>query len=374
MNAVVRRTENSRRLRPNAPFVLARARLLLLVLAALPLGCVGSHQTARVFNGEVVLGPAVPEEAYAAFAQGAVAEAERHWARALEHYEEAARALPRTAALHLRMGRVACRLGVSRRADDEFARAEELDPSSVATALERGQCDVHRGRFRAALAAAQTAERRNPASEEESLAVAQLYSRARAPSAALAVVQNLVVTHPDSAASWTSLQELARANHDAAWLALSERELQRLVPHRSERCPAAPHKLDTSGRLLPFMEQLLGSRGAAANTNEQSPPPVETVRRVRTFAVECRLEALEVAEAALLAGSPSLALVLARKQLAANPSDGDALALSLLAAHRSGDEAALSELMLGERKLDDISPRARRWVEQLLGERGFQAR
>jgi tetratricopeptide (TPR) repeat protein len=329
---------------------------IAIVCGGLLAACATYSSTTRVFNGRVEQGPVISPEAYAFYLRGALEEAALRWPQALEAYDMARRASPDSAPLHVRLGRVACKLGVGRRADAEFARALDLAPDYAPLFYEQSECAEQRGRYRAAIGYAERALGLASDDLATTLQLAALYEHAREPHTARALLAGFAATHPDSDSAWSALWSFSQRHPDTAWATLAQersRPVRTASPGAPNPCPAAlSHEPPGHREVL----------NALANGDETG---------ARQTALACRFSGVTLAEWALAAGQPAFALREAQRTLLASPGSSEAFAMALLAAHRAGDDAAFDELLLRDRQLTDPTPRSRDWTLQLLRERGY---
>jgi tetratricopeptide (TPR) repeat protein len=323
-----------------------------LALSCLSAGaCARYTSTTRIQDGREIEGPVIAEEAYAAYMRGALADAEKRWPQALEAYDEAARYAPASVELRVRLGRVACKLGVNRRADDEFTRAEALDASYAPLPREQAECATVRGRFRAALSFAERAQALAPEDFSGTLTLARLYERTNQPLRAHAQLVSYAVTHPYAAPAWQALVSFATQHPDPGWAALAR--------SRVEALPAPPSAASTC------------STAAGVHVKIRSALAKGDTASAQHEAANCRVSGVSLAALALEAGRAEFALALARRALRADPNDSETLAIGLLAAHRTQDDTALQQMLFADRQLTPPTPRSRAWTLQLLAERGF---
>lgn len=326
-----------------------------IICCALLGGCASYSSTTRIFDGRTEEGSVISEEAYALYLRGALEEAAERWPQALEAYDRALRASPDSAPLHVRLGRVACKLGVGRRADAEFARAEALDPSYAPLFYGQAECAEQRGRHRAAVGYAERALGLASDDLAATLQLAALYERAREPQAALTLLVSFAATHPDSDAGWSALWSLTQRQSDPLWTTLAkERSQSAAIASLPTATPCPPVSTEAPGRKEVLMALATGDAA-----------------RARRIALNCRFGGVNLAELALAAGQPAFALREVQRVLGADPDNSEAFSMALLAAHRALDDAALEELLHKERQLSAPTPRSREWTLQLLSERGY---
>jgi tetratricopeptide (TPR) repeat protein len=290
----------------------------LAACAVTLLGCGAGPTTQRVFHGEVVVGPYVEPEAYAAFAEGVYLEQRGDQAGAMRAFRRAQALDEDSPGIAARLGALICRTNLEA-ALDEFRTsdvARDYAPAWVGRAL----CLSRHGQSARALEAAHRAVMLEPGNPEANLLIAELH-RAGA--------------RPERARAWLFAWALADGN-------------------------AATHgrELEARARLLgdPALGALARSSnevGRAEVTDEDlggAPPPT-------------------AARAALLAtarGEPELAARYAALALQANPNDADALVIALFAASLSLDDERFLDLLGHARASTAPEPEAAALMAELI--------
>jgi tetratricopeptide (TPR) repeat protein len=281
------------------------------------IGCGASQNTQRVFQGEVVVGPYVEPEAYAAFAEGVYLEQRGDYPGAMSAYRRAQALDGDSPGIAARLGAVTCRSNLA-------AGLEEFQTSGVARDYapawaERALCLHRHADAQRALAAARRAlalDSRNP---DANLLIAELHREAARPDAARAWLFAWALEDPDAAAH-------SRAIEAQAWL-LGDRALVALA--RSAR---------------------------AANTEDAEGARVEVVPRGPA----------ELALSATSRGEPDIASRQAALALAANPEDADALVAALFAASALLDDERFRDLLEHARASAAPRPEAASLMIELL--------
>jgi hypothetical protein len=275
---------------------LACGAVCLLACGAVCLLACGSTQTTqRVFHGEVVVGPYVEPEAYAAFAEGVYLEQRGDDDGALRAYRRAQALDADSPGIAARLGAIACRTDLDA-ALDEFQTSGIARDYAPAWA-ERALCLQRHGDSARALDAARRAVMLDPASAEANLLIAELHREAARPEQARAWLFAWALADPNAATHRREIEARARVLGDPALEALAR------------ATPGQGHLEDAD------------AQGTA------NPSPVA------------------VALLALRNGDPELAAREALFALDANPNDADALVIALFAASLSLDEQRFLDLL-----------------------------
>jgi Tfp pilus assembly protein PilF len=303
---------------------------LLLALAAAfgGGGCrlVVPDRVTRSFDGRVVDGAFVPEEAYEAYLRGALAEGRRDYGAAEAAYGEAARLTPDAPDPWVRIGAARCARSPSsvETAEAAFARALDLDEAYAPAFAERARCALRRGKIAEAERDARRALELDPGDVAAGLLYVEILGRRGDRAAALRWIDNLALRQPDEPALFAKMLELARASGDPAHRAWAEREIARLRPASPTVAPRpAPGGLDALDALL--------RRG--------------DLEGARARAVEQRLPASSLAVRAVALGAYEVGARQARLVLGADPNDADARVAALVSADALGDEAGFRGLL-----------------------------
>jgi tetratricopeptide (TPR) repeat protein len=252
---------------------------LVVMLAA---GC-GAGRVVRVVGGERVLGRFIAPSAYAAYARGAVAEADGDDRVAGVHYRRAAVLDPDGPQIWTRLGAVHCRLEQFESASRAFARAMARDASFQPAWHERAQCALRQSR----------------------------------PARALSDSLRAIELDPEREASLSLMlraAEQARQDVDAeAW----RREGRAL---RAETAQRSPEEMGSASALAAIDRALVARQLDVAK------------RLTRAAHLDPRILGIR----ALLVGRAESAMLLARRRLRAAPRDSDSRVLLALSADLAG--------------------------------------
>jgi tetratricopeptide (TPR) repeat protein len=292
----------------------------LFVCAASNLLACGSAQTTqRVFHGEVVVGPYIEPEAYAAFAEGVYLEQRGDYEAALRAYRRAQARDANSPGIAARLGAITCRTDL-KTALDEF-QTSDIARNYAPAWTERALCLHRHGDTPRALEAARRAVMLDPTSADANLLIAELHREQAQPERARAWLFAWALADPSAANYASELEARARL--------LGDRALGRLA--RASLQPGRGDDADDE-----------------AAAGDASPPP---------------------ARLALLAtwrGEPEVAARQAAVALAANPEDADALVLALFASSSLLDEQQFLELLRHARAADAPEPQVASLMAELL--------
>jgi tetratricopeptide (TPR) repeat protein len=259
------------------------------------LGCGATQTTQRVFHGNVVVGPYIEPEAYAAFAEGAYLEQRGDWDGAAAAYRRARARDPDSPGIAARLGAIACRTSLEA-ALDEFQTSGIARDYAPAWA-ERARCLLaHRDSARA-LEAARRAVMLDKNNADANLSIAQIHREQGQPERARTWLLAWALGDPGASAYRDSIAEQARLLGDnalALWIAS------------------------------------LG-RDASDDSSGAEPDTPRSPRRL--------------AQRAIAAGQLPAAAEHAAMALDADPADPNALVIALLAASLAPDEARFAELL-----------------------------
>ncbi|HEU4410893.1 MAG TPA: hypothetical protein VFS43_36915 [Polyangiaceae bacterium] len=283
-------------------------------------------RVARSFDGRVVEGSFVPEEAYEAYLRGALAEGRRDYGAAEAAFVEAARRAPDAPDPWVRIAGARCAQPPSSvgAAEAAFARALKLDEGYAPAYAERARCALRRGKLADAERDARRALELAPGDPSTGLLYVEILGRRGERAAALRWLGNLALRQPDEAPLYAKMLELARSSGDVAHGAWAERELARLRPSSPTVPPRpAPGGLDALDALL--------RRG--------------DLEGARARATEQHLPASALAVRAVALGAYDLGARQARLVLGADPNDADARVAALASADALGDEAGFRALL-----------------------------
>jgi hypothetical protein len=283
------------------------------------LGCAGGPLVERAYDGHVVEGRAIDAPAYAAFLNGAIAEAAGDRKEALAAYERASRLDPHGPEIWARIGAVRCATDPrDGRADDAFRRALSLDDRYAGTWAARARCAQARNDTAAMLDAARHAALLDPSADGAHAMLARAGAASRDPATRDALVA-LTETAHDRVAAWDAMASWAASHGDVALWARALRVLARIAPARRDAVASAAEELAGDGQLAearavaaaavdasdgPFAEPQHPLAARLAVDEAVSHGEVDAVRRRSTRA---RLALEEAGARALLAGQRDLA-------------------------------------------------------------------
>lgn len=287
-----------------------------LVCSLLTNACAfGPGRVTRVADGVPYEGRYVPAEAYAAYARGAVAEAQGDRRGALHAYEEALSEDGNAAEVLVRLGALQCELAGSR--VDRHARvarsrlslATRLQPELSSAWFETARCEARLREPREALTAALEAAKLDPGSTRATLLVVELAQRIGDLERARLWLDAWVVRTPWSREAWTAMRDFGVRQRDAARHFRAEQELSKFAPSSGEA---------TLDRAL-HASDLVTARSAAT---------------------QLRISASELALRAVALGAVEAASQQSELVTNADPDDADAWVAALIAADLRRDRAA----------------------------------
>lgn len=330
---------------------------LVVLLATCPaLGCqlVAAERVTRGFDGRLIEGVSVSEEAYEAYVRGAVAEGRRDYGAAEMAFEQAARFAPDTPDPWVRLGAARCaRTPLSPGVAAAFAQALELDEAFAPAYAERARCALGRGKLADAERDAQQAIELAPTDATAGLLYVDVVARRGDRAKALRWLSNLAQRHPDERPLFEKMLELARPAGDAPRAAWAERELARLIP----ASPTVAARPPPGG---------LESLDAALRQGD--------LEAARARALEKRLPASAVAVRAVALGAYEAGARQARLVLGADPDNADARVAALVSADALGDETGFRSLLAaGPTRPGRPSPLASLVLAELLRRRSETA-
>jgi tetratricopeptide (TPR) repeat protein len=303
----------------------------------------------RVFDGQATAGPYISDQAYAAYARGALLEASGEYQNAATAYEQALADLPESAAIWVRLAAVRCRLGAS--AERELAEARQLDPEYAPLWREWAQCRLGRGQTAQARVLAERALALDPDDEQTTLILASVEDRLGNAQRAgeLLVAQGL--RSPGSGAVWRAALELAERTKDATLTRLARAGLGRAgLPD-----PTLGARSARSRALLATIDRALLSG---------------ELDLARQLAPRARLSAGALAVRAAAAGAARAALDQADFVLDSDPANADAWTAGLVAADLLDDEPSFEKgLARWSPAMGTPSPEAARLYGDLLERR-----
>ncbi|MFO0761648.1 MAG: hypothetical protein U0359_34720 [Byssovorax sp.] len=323
-------------------------RVAAALALSLLLGTAGCAEggVVRVLDGREVLGRFIPDEAYAAYAEGEERAARGEVAEALASFERAARFDPESAEIWTRVGAIACKRSAAGRgassADEAFRKAEAIDPTFAPLYRERARCyrdgepdrdealKDRAARLAAALTASERAVALDGADVEASAIRASLLREAHRGDEARRLLEALIIRRPASAEAHLALYELARAAGDEA---LAERAGLRVIA--------------LSPRLAPRIEGELPALAPLARLDTAL--RADDLAEAERLAHRIHLPLVEVALRAVALGRVTLAKHLAEALAGAAPDDRAAQLTLILAADLGGDTATLDRTALPAR-------------------------
>lgn len=291
-------------------------------------GChlVEPERVARSYEGRLVEGSPVSEEAYEAYLRGSLAEGRRDFVAAEAAFAEAARRAPDAPDPWVRIGGARCARSPTSvgAAEAAFAHAIDLDEAYATTYVERARCALRRGKIADAERDARRAVELSPNDVSTGLLYVDVLGRRGDRAGALRWLGNLALRQPDEPTLFAKMLELARSSGDVAHGAWAERELTRLRPASPTVAPQpAPGGLDALDALLRQGDL----DGARARATEQ------------------RIPASSLAVRAVALGAYEVGAKQARLVLGADPNDADARVAALVSADALGDEAGFRALL-----------------------------
>ena len=326
-----------------------RSRTLMLALALASTGCAGLFNDAvpRKVHGRVYTGAFIPEEAYAAFLEGALAEQQQAPDRAEQAYLRAVAHDGNHPEPWVRLGALRCAQGAQKTSDDAFARASRLDPEFAPIFRERALCAFRRGDTNEARSLATQALALDPADPEPPLLLARLALAAEQPEEALRWVTALLLHTPRAPGALALLQQ---HQHHPTLAPLAHRTLAPPSPPGDALAPpSAPWP--PRDALVPPGTPGTTSELATTGTGALSLAALDqallkaTPEEARTLARRAGLTPGELASRAAALGLRTLAAEQGRLVLEADPSSTDAR-IALLAAGNEAEVALALSLPL----------------------------
>lgn len=300
----------------------------MLALALASTGCAGlfNDTVPRKVHGRVYTGAFIPEEAYAAFLEGALAEQQQAPDRAEQAYLRAVAQDGKHPEPWVRLGALRCAQGAQQTSDDAFARASRLDPEFAPIFRERALCAFRRGDTNAARSLAKQALALDPADPEPPLLLARLALAADQPEEALRWVTALLLHTPRAPGALAFLQQ---HQHHPILAPLARRTL----------APPPPATPETTN------ERTARGTGTLSLAALDQALLKATPEEARTLARRARLTPGELASRAAALGLRTLAAEQGRLVLEADPSSTDAR-IALLAAGNEAEVALALSLPL----------------------------
>lgn len=149
----------------------------------------------RVVDGQVQEGPFIGPDAYAAYARGALLEAQEQYPEAEQAYTEALELDPNSVGVWTRLGSVRC-AGGRPDAAGAFERAERLEPAFAALWYERGRCSLRRNEPRRANEAALRALSLDPLHLPTTTLVVETFVQLKQTQSALRYLDAAIALYP----------------------------------------------------------------------------------------------------------------------------------------------------------------------------------
>lgn len=320
----------------------------MLALALASTGCAGlfNDTVPRKVHGRVYTGAFIPEEAYAAFLEGALAEQQRAPDRAEQAYLRAVAQDGKHPEPWVRLGALRCAQGAQKTSDDAFSRASRLDPEFAPIFRERALCAFRRGDANAARSLATQALALDPADPEPPLLLARLALAADQPEEALRWVTALLLHTPRAPGA---LALLRQHQHHPTLAPLARRTLAPPPPSPpgDALAPPSPPGDALAPPGTPGTTSELATRGTGALSLAALDQALlkATPEEARTLARRARLTPGELASRAAALGLRTLAAEQGRLVLEADPSSTDAR-IALLAAGNEAEVALALSLPL----------------------------
>jgi hypothetical protein len=230
-----------------SPVVRRAPAIASLFLGALASGCAGGASVERAYDGHVVQGRSIEPEAYAAFLNGAIAEASGDPRAALRAYERAARLDSDGPEIWTRVAAVRCASNPSDpHADDAFTRALALDERYAGAWAAKARCLLNRRDEAGALVAAHRAAELDPSADGAHVVLAR--SAGHDPATRSALIA-LTETASDRVAAWDALASWAESHGDVALWAHALEALVKSAPARRDAVAQAAEDLAGNGEI-----------------------------------------------------------------------------------------------------------------------------
>ena len=322
------------------------AAALLLLLS----GCVSSSgEVVRVVDGRELPGRYVSDQAYSAYARGALLEAQGDLRGAARAYGQALEVDPPNAPIWTRLGALRCQLGETGAAQ-AFARAAEIDAEYAPLFRELARCHARHGKLDAALEAARHAFLLDPDEEQTSLLIASINQRQGRSEQTERWLEGLVASEPDSLPGWSALYALAVERRDPV-------KRRRAATKIAELGGATSRELSREVERVKLLEL-----DHAIRTGE--------LARARRLAIELSISSGGLALRAALQKNSRLAREQAEWILVSDPSNGDAWVALLIAADLDADRAGFDRALVSLAKAGvEPGPLAFSLLGELIGRR-----
>jgi hypothetical protein len=330
---------------PYSPWLLGA----LVAVATSLTACASGSEVVRVFDGQATAGPYISDEAYGAYARGALLEASGEYTDAATAYERALDASPGSAAIWVRLAAVRCRLGAS--VESELTEAYRLDPEYAPLWREWAQCSLGRGQAARARTLAERALAFDPDDEQTTLVLARIEERLGNAERAGELLVAQGVRSSGYAGIWRAALELAERRKDATLARLARAGLGRAGLRDPTR---ATHAVRSRALLAAIDRALLSNELDLA----------------RQLAPRAQLSAGALAVRAAAVGAARAAHNQADFVLDADPDNADAWIAGLVAADLLDDEARFETcLARWSASMSTPSPEAARLYRDLLDRR-----
>lgn len=238
-----------------------------VVLATLASGCASGPEVVRVYDGRLKVEAFVPEEAYATFLRGVLAQESGELPLALSLFEHLSTIDGADPEVWSRIGDLRCRRHEGKAADEAFARAEAIDATYAGFLDARARCLLSRGHEDEARTLAQRAVAFDPRNVPLASELVRVEARGRASQATRARAFALTVSHGESAAAWNALATWGRSQGDEELFARGLEGLIRTAPSRQPEIERGVHELLGRGQL--------GLAHALASALSDAPPALE---------------------------------------------------------------------------------------------------
>jgi hypothetical protein len=299
-------------------------------------GCGHPATVERAYDGRIVWGRYVDEEAYATFLRGSIAEASGDAKGALAAYQEVAAGAAAGPEVWARIAALRCAIDPrDPKADDAVARALAIDAGYGAAWTAKANCALLRGDALTARVASERA-----AQQDDGAAGGGPFPSPAADSASGQRTRDLImamtVTAGDRAAAWEALAAWSKAHGDVPLWSRAVASLVRLLPTKRGEVAEAAHELAGAGEIgaARTVAAAAASAGLEPFDGERWPLAARLAvdeaivagdaNTVRSRATRARVGLDEAAARAVLAGRLPLARELASPMAQADPSTNGA--------------------------------------------------
>lgn len=300
-------------------------RWLALCIAVSLSGCFrGSYAVTRVVDGKAVVGPFVGEEAYAAYLEASILEAEGKTREALVAYQKALALDPKSPDSWARVGALQCKLGESPAA--AFERAIGLDSKYEGVWAAKAECHLSREEYDLALEEARKAVEVEPYSMSSVILLARALERVGKVEEARVFLDELTIREPLSIEAHRARLDLALSMGDDAHAEIRAHRIAEIAPDLSN---ALSEKIASLSTLARIDEALLR----------------RDLESAREMAIAARISKSTLALRAIALGRLDLAREEADLAMSANPDDLDAKVAKAILAQLQNDSAALEQAL-----------------------------